>query len=412
MYNKIKLIFGVALSISGIAIIFKGSFLGGLLLLLAGILLIPSISEKIKEKFEFWKNKNIRKVGIIALSVIGFGIAGSQLGSQSSNSKDNTTNKDTNQKTLYSEYQNEVNERTLKLDAENKKVREKMLNDLKTNKIYQILVDSSAVSPEYIPIINAISNGLTYINKGGFAIDETLMQRLSKMQNSKDAENFVVSVVGIAQPQKGGLTNELIQVFENYKNKYGLYGEKSVLYDENGKQVGNIDYNFDFSSIFGVLDSKNHKVLDAIYEAKQKGLSVWNEPDEFVYQHIATKKGYNDFLKTNYTESKYLLNADYEMTAKELFSEYDANEVAADEKYKNKTIAVTGTIDDIGKDILDDPYLSLGVGYLESVNCYFSDENKSIISQVNKGEEIKIIGVCKGKTLNISVSLHDCKIFE
>ncbi len=100
------------------------------------------------------------------------------------------------------------------------------------------------------------------------------------------------------------------------------------------------------------------------------------------------------------------------MSASELFSEYDQNEVAADEKYKNKTIAVTGTIDDIGKDIMDDPYLSLGIGYLQSVNCYFSDENKSIISKVSKGEKITIIGVCKGKTLNISVSLHDCKIFE
>lgn len=102
---------------------------------------------------------------------------------------------------------------------------------------------------------------------------------------------------------------------------------------------------------------------------------------------------------------------DFKINISDLFTEYHANEVSADENYKGKRISITGTIGIIGKDVFDNPYISFRIDYLQGVNCYFSDENNKIISQLRKEQEITIISTCRGMTLT-DVIVKDCEIWE
>lgn len=52
----------------------------------------------------------------------------------------------------------------------------------------------------------------------------------------------------------------------------------------------------------------------------------------------------------------------FKISAATLIAAYEANEVAADEKFKGKLIEVTGVIDSIAKDIMGDLYVTLGSG--------------------------------------------------
>ena len=59
---------------------------------------------------------------------------------------------------------------------------------------------------------------------------------------------------------------------------------------------------------------------------------------------------------------------DYVLTANALFEAYDTNSVAADAKYEGKIVEVSGTIQDIGQDIMDTAYLIIGgTGFLDGV---------------------------------------------
>lgn len=100
------------------------------------------------------------------------------------------------------------------------------------------------------------------------------------------------------------------------------------------------------------------------------------------------------------------------LSAKKLYSEYDRNEIAADAKYKGKTVIVTGTIDDIGIDIGGDPYIVLlgGSGFLESVECVFPESKKASLIHLSKGHKITVKGTVEG--LLGAVQIGDAELLK
>lgn len=99
------------------------------------------------------------------------------------------------------------------------------------------------------------------------------------------------------------------------------------------------------------------------------------------------------------------------ITAKQLQDEYEANEVRADKEYKGKMAEVTGVVESIDVMFEQTSVLLTGGGDFEitGVQCFFKDEQEiQKIEELNKGDEITIIGKVGGKSVN--VHLEDCKI--
>ena len=95
------------------------------------------------------------------------------------------------------------------------------------------------------------------------------------------------------------------------------------------------------------------------------------------------------------------------VSAVKLYNDYNANEIAADEKYKGKIIEVTGVVRDIGNDIMDNAYITLvGDQYFGDIQCYFNE--KSVVASLSKGKRITVMGSCSGLMMN--VHLNDCII--
>ena len=100
------------------------------------------------------------------------------------------------------------------------------------------------------------------------------------------------------------------------------------------------------------------------------------------------------------------------ITARALSQEYQANEVAADGKYKGKMLEVTGKVEAIGKDILDDPYVALaGADLLATVQFGFTKADNEQLAQLSKGRTITIRGECRGLILTM-VTLDDSEIIQ
>lgn len=92
------------------------------------------------------------------------------------------------------------------------------------------------------------------------------------------------------------------------------------------------------------------------------------------------------------------------VTATELMQAYVDNKVKADDTYKDKTVEVSGTISDIGKDLMDNPYVALKTKeMIYTVQVYFTDEENKKLGDLKKGQAIKATGKCTGALGNVMV---------
>ena len=100
------------------------------------------------------------------------------------------------------------------------------------------------------------------------------------------------------------------------------------------------------------------------------------------------------------------------VSAKDLYQAYEENEVAADRKYGNQLVEITGTVDNIGTDVIGRVYITFPTGKtLKSVQCYFEDDEAiDGVASIAKGQTVTVVGTCGGFTLNVSVK--DCIITD
>lgn len=100
------------------------------------------------------------------------------------------------------------------------------------------------------------------------------------------------------------------------------------------------------------------------------------------------------------------------LEAETLRQAYKANEVNGDNLYKGKLVEISGTVDSIGKDLLDEAYVTFQTNEqvsFDKVQCMFNKTEESILAQLKKGQAIKVQGTVSGVTIG-SVIIKNCKI--
>lgn len=101
------------------------------------------------------------------------------------------------------------------------------------------------------------------------------------------------------------------------------------------------------------------------------------------------------------------------VSAEEIYSAYQENEVNADSLYNGNVISISGTISDITTEAISgDPCVCLDSGDslgIYPIQCFFGVEYAEKISGLSDGETITIIGECTGNNFGI-IQLTGCSI--
>lgn len=95
----------------------------------------------------------------------------------------------------------------------------------------------------------------------------------------------------------------------------------------------------------------------------------------------------------------------------DILSAYKSNEVGADNKYKGNLIQVTGRIEDIKKDLMDNLYVTLGTGAqfeIPQIQAFFDDSMNNQLGELQKGRKLTVI--CRVDRLMMNVLARDCII--
>ena len=97
------------------------------------------------------------------------------------------------------------------------------------------------------------------------------------------------------------------------------------------------------------------------------------------------------------------------VSLEDLLSAYKNNEVAADARYKGRRVSVNGLVGEIKKDILDNPYVTLGYGRefeIPEVQCMLAPSMSVKAVQLQKRQTLTLEGRVDGLLFN--VLLRDC----
>ena len=78
-----------------------------------------------------------------------------------------------------------------------------------------------------------------------------------------------------------------------------------------------------------------------------------------------------------------------------LLGEYRDNELRADGRFKDRIVRVTGKVDDVKKDIVGDPYVTIGTGAMfeiPALQCMLSAASADTASHLRKGAKVTVTG--------------------
>jgi len=127
---------------------------------------------------------------------------------------------------------------------------------------------------------------------------------------------------------------------------------------------------------------------------------------------FSNKDGSSSNPSTTQTQNTTPAEPPIETTAIALYDEFEENQVAAEQKYKGKTIIVSGTIDSIGTDILNTPYVSLRSSneFITAVQCMFDRSDSDTLVSLKKDQKIKLSGTSPSKLLQ--VIMRNCQVVQ
>lgn len=89
-----------------------------------------------------------------------------------------------------------------------------------------------------------------------------------------------------------------------------------------------------------------------------------------------------------------------------LLYDYKGNEVAADAKYKGKIVEISGVVEDIKKDMMDNVYVTVGTGArfeLPIAQCFLVKSEVDKAAALSKGDRITIRGRVSGLMMNVLI---------
>jgi hypothetical protein len=111
---------------------------------------------------------------------------------------------------------------------------------------------------------------------------------------------------------------------------------------------------------------------------------------------------YTTFLKT--APSMKNLEAEFKLSAIELYTEFDADENAANTKYQNKVLEITGEVVEVSSEEGGNPTISLKTEGFGVVKCTLeSVPSSQELERISIGGNLTIKGECIGMLLDVLV---------
>lgn len=152
--------------------------------------------------------------------------------------------------------------------------------------------------------------------------------------------------------------------------------------------------------------TKSPEEIKADYERSKEDLK--NSVDEL---KESIDNSYHQATGTEHkTEYERIREQAISVTWRDVVDDYEENTIAADGKYKDQYLKMSGTVSDIGREILGQPYVTFERDVTHGIRVTFDKSEEDKIAKLSKGSTITIVGRCAGELLTGTVDMNNCYI--
>jgi hypothetical protein len=139
---------------------------------------------------------------------------------------------------------------------------------------------------------------------------------------------------------------------------------------------------------------------------------IFSASSVFGYDYYLTKTGKKvnekQLANSNADVIENKEDAIITVTPIQYYTDYQDNQIAADDKYKGNKINISGKIQGIGRDKQDGVFITLSAGdFIEDVRCFL--QNEDAVKELKKGNKISLSGIGKGRDI-FGPELEECVI--
>jgi Leucine-rich repeat (LRR) protein len=150
--------------------------------------------------------------------------------------------------------------------------------------------------------------------------------------------------------------------------------------------------------------------LDITGCTKLEHLSCFNNP---LTNYRASGSASPDVVESLASAYRFHASKPQKIAYMDLYNYSKDNELAFDSRYKDRILQVSGVVYSIEKDIMDAYFVRIGNVFGDFVRFYFSSENVNELSDLVKGDEITVQGVCTGRGYAGNyVRLEKCRLLR
>lgn len=120
--------------------------------------------------------------------------------------------------------------------------------------------------------------------------------------------------------------------------------------------------------------------------------------------------GYGFYLYNKKPADVRTLTANYQLTAEALLADFNKDETAANTKYLDKVIAVSGKVTEVKLEAASgQATVTLDSGDpMAAVTCSFYNDEIASVKQLKQGDNVVVKGKCTGKLMD--VVLNKCSV--
>lgn len=196
---------------------------------------------------------------------------------------------------------------------------------------------------------------------------------------------------------------------EKYRNKtVEVSGQISTISEYTIRLSGDEDDNWLTNVVISLAPGQDDMIRRLAKDAKLTVVGVCKSTDMFSDIKIENAKIIEEktelssgTVQNNNTDDNSPVNTDIDT----FMNDYSSNSVAADDKYKGRTVVLTGC----KVYSVEDGYVQLEGNdewSLDFVNAYYND--KESIKELKKDDVVTVTGVCKGEEL-FGIKVTDCE---